>query len=504
MVRRVLLLAAFFALAIGLYRNGLHIPYYDDDYQEVFTTPHETLTHAFVISNPFNHFYRPFETAILSAIQFHWNWDTFPLRLVHLLLHAAGVLLVFHMLRTWKVSLVASAIASVFMLASQMSVYAMASNNTVSQLLGAFFSALSIWMLYRYLSVATESRSRWNMMVSLLFFFLALLSKETSASLLLSLPLLAFVFQDRKKSFAGRLKKVVIFSLPYFVLFVIYWCLRANSGASVPDANGPITAYHFDLGSNVVRNVGLFIGQTFLPLSTVTVLRYFYLHDIAAIILAVVFTLLFATILLYGLWKSPRRNFAMVIFCFIFFSWLPMIFITHITECYMYNSVILVSVLFGIAAEYYWRLASERRSFLSIGALSIFSVVVVTNALGTDEKCSDMAEQGRRAEILFPQIVSAAKKMPAGCSMILTNLKDAQFSQSRYLMPCFNVLNHSDSLVHYYSGRADIILSRGDLEDLTLLPPGRSGIVFGCDPKTLRVQPVASRPDSLLHLFSER
>src|SRR4051812_10229850 len=144
MLKRVLLFAGLFILALLVYRNGLHIPYYADDYQRVFTNPKEAAAQAFTEANYSDHSYRPLETAALGLIQNIWGWDTFPFRLLNLFFHAAGAFLVFHALRYWKVNIWSAFAAAIFVIVSQAGAAAVLGNDTESQITGAFFSALSI------------------------------------------------------------------------------------------------------------------------------------------------------------------------------------------------------------------------------------------------------------------------------------------------------------------------------------------------------------------------
>src|SRR5436190_22980672 len=98
MLKRSLLFILFFALAVLFYRNGLHTPYCYDDYEHLFVNPQSALIESFSHANVYAHFYRPIEKFALAVIQINWGWDTFPIHLLHLLLHAAGALLVFHAL----------------------------------------------------------------------------------------------------------------------------------------------------------------------------------------------------------------------------------------------------------------------------------------------------------------------------------------------------------------------------------------------------------------------
>jgi hypothetical protein len=490
-IQGFLLFTGLFLLAVLIYRNGLHIPYYADDYQRVFTNPSEAITQAFSHANFSDASYRPLETLSLGVIQKNWGWDTFPFRILSLLFHAAGAMLVFHALRFWKFNTWCASFTAVFVIVSQMSAAAVLGNDTQSQVTGAVFSALSLWLLYRY---ELNQNKRWRYILSVILFFLALISKETSTGLCLSIAFVMFVMQSGKR--LKRMKQSVIKLLPYALGFFFYWLLRLNAGSVSPafgDAN-----LSLKLGINVPINIGLFFFQSILPVSSMTVMKTLYYKDHLELALMLIFTVLFSLTIGYGLWKSSRRNIVKGLCVIIFFGWFPAMTLNHISELYAYSSLFPLGALFGIAIEYYWKEILVKSKVVFASAMIILLGAGITNALGVDEKASSMKVQGDRAAMFLPQIISWAKTMPPNKWMYLIGPKDTSFEYSMFAIRGFRVSATSDSLVRFYSQRPDIGVYAADSAACAEEAKIHPGIVFTYDPVTLHIHPIEPNAASML------
>lgn len=485
MLKRILLFLGFFALAAFVYRNGLRIPYFYDDYEHVFINPASEIFHSFFQANGFAHFYRPIERSVLALSQAVWGWDTLPIRLFHLLLHAAGAMLVFHSLRTWKVSNICAFSGAALKIVSQLCVYAVASNDTQSQLEGALFSAFSLWLLYRYF--AGDNNNSWKYALSILTFFLALLSKETSAGLLLGIPFLIFSLEHHSGNFQKRIQKTFLLFLPYGICFLIYWLIRISAGGSVPVVGSG--SYSFHAGINLLKNPGLFIIQELLPVSSMSVAEALQNKEYLPLVLMILFTGIFALLFGYGLRRSPRRKVIGGICLLMILSWFPALFLGSISELYPYNSIIYLGALFGIAAEYYWLGISGRSKVLGIGTCTIFLAALISHSIAVDKKTSGMKTLGDRAEIFLPQIISLEKTLPLNTVMYLVNPKDSSFEYTQFAMHGFHVLAGCDSLVRFYAHRPDFQYFIGDSAECSESMKYYPGIAFTYDRETLRIYP---------------
>jgi hypothetical protein len=484
-LKGILLFIGFYLLAVLVYQAALDAPYYADDYQLVFTNPREAIFRDFFHPNPTNQFYRPLQTMTLGTIQLLWGWETLPIRLVNLFFHVAGAFLVFRALRYWKINVWCSAAGAVFMIVSQMSVGAVAGNDTMSQVSGAFFMALSLWWLYRYFE--DEQKQHWRYAGSVIALFLALVSKETSVGVVFSAGFLLLAMSEQK-DWSSRIKRALLYGFPFVVVSITYWLLRLNASAVLPE--GGESTYGFHFGLNIPKNIGMLAFQSFLPFSSVELLRAIHESDFVAVVLIVLCTIIFAGVILYALWKTPRRRIVKGLCALAFFSWFAFLFLALIGELYAYNTIPYIAALVGIAAEYYWNSLRQRGSFNRLAFATCFAAVLLTNAISVNSKANLMREMGERAEILFPQIIERAKQVPPNHWLYMVNPKDSSFEYSLYSIHGFRVSTCMDSLVRYYSGRPDIGYRGSNAKECYAFSQTYPGIAFTYDPGTMLIYPL--------------
>jgi hypothetical protein len=248
--------------------------------------------------------------------------------------------------------------------------------------------------------------------------------------------------------------------------------------------------YAFRFGSNVVKNLRLFAGETILPVSTVTVLQAgFYLKYLLLICVSI-FTSIYVILLGFGLWKSDRKYLVKRLCILILCSWFPAILLNHISELYIYNSLFYLAVLFGISAEYYWEEMSKRPSVVFACVCLLFLIAGITNTVGVDEKASLMKKEGDRAAILLPQIILLTKHIPEKEWIYLVGQQDSGFGYSKFVSPCFDVLYNADTLVRYYADRLHSHYFIGDSAKCAENAKEHPGIAFICDPKSFTIYPI--------------
>ncbi|MDP4219419.1 MAG: glycosyltransferase family 39 protein [Bacteroidota bacterium] len=288
MLKRAFLFVVLFGIGLLTYYRGLHIPFYNDDFQRAFTNPREMVFQGFTSANPHDGFYRPLEQTALAAIQILWKWDSLPIRLLHLLFNSALALLVFHSLRKLEVHLVSAVIAALYVIMSQLGAFTILSNNTLSQVMGSFFSALSLWLLYQYHELGRSEGDRGKYYLSIFFFILALLSKETSTGLLPAIFFLITTGQTTNADGLRKLRRIFLEMLPYNLGLLFYGFLRMNAGGNLP-VFGSSDMYGFRIGSNLLKHLWLFMGEAVLPVSTVTVIRAQYVHTYVVVLVSFIF-----------------------------------------------------------------------------------------------------------------------------------------------------------------------------------------------------------------------
>ncbi|HET9137432.1 MAG TPA: glycosyltransferase family 39 protein [Candidatus Kapabacteria bacterium] len=477
----------FFLIALGVYHTGLRVPYFGDDFQLVFANPRDAIFHDFFHQNPINLFYRPIQTMLLGLFQTYLGWETLPIRLVNLLFHAGTTLIIYHALRYWKQSLTASFAATIFFLVAQSAVAAVEGNDTMSQVMGTFFSVASLWGLYRYYSDAAEHRSKPTLFISLALFFLAVLSKETSVGLVFAVPFILFIL-DRKGTLIDRSKRVILKSLPYAGCFIIYLVLRFNAAAANPTSgNG---TYEFAFGFNLIKNAVLFSVQALLPVSSVAVLKSFHYHEYIVLAGIVLFTIAFIGALIYGLWKSSQRGIVATLIVLSICSLFPVFLMALVGEIYVGNTTPYIAALAGLSFGYYYETVRMRSRivFRSIALLGI--AVIVSNAIATDSKVSAMKSLGDKAAILMPQAVEAAKTMPTNAILYLVNPRVEYYDYSLYSLRGFRPISSADTVIRTLARRPDIHVFIGDSNVCAEVAKTYPGVAFTLDTLTWKAYPM--------------
>jgi 4-amino-4-deoxy-L-arabinose transferase-like glycosyltransferase len=482
MAKNALFLIVFFILAVLVYYSSLHLPYYADDFQYVFTNPTQARFNDFFHPNPINTFYRPVQTMVLASIQSVWGWDTFVLRLLHLALHAGIATLIFRALKLWNIDVRIAFFGACYFLISQMNGAAVLGNDTVSQLLSTFFLLCTLWQFYLF---KCKGRQRWRFILSNITFFLALLSKETSAALIVAIVLLSIVLSSRPRS----LLRILVELTPFVVSCILYWLLRSSAGAEIPQFGDD--HYRFSIGINVLVNFGLLVVQAFTPVSSVSVANLFYDKNYSLLIAIGLLSFLVGALVVYGLVKSPHRRLILTLCVLTVLSWIPVIFLGRVSEQYIYNSAAFVAVFFAIAVQYYW---SQGRAILKF-VIPVLALACVLNVYGIFQKADIMHRQGDNAMVLFKQVVNVGKTAPANAVVYLVQPQEKRFYYSLYVIQGFTVISWSEHLLQHAASRPDLRFFIVEEDEYMRLRRNPYDVAYTYDPATWKVYPL-NNPDT--------
>ena len=200
-----------------------------DDHQMIEANSHikvwnaSNLAHAFT-SDPFNqglNYYRPLQTISNAADFSIWKLNPFGYHLTNLVLHAANAVLCFLLLGELGIGLPAAFAASALFAAHPAAVEQLLIIAGRAEIMAFTFTLLSLLLFFK--------KSRITFALSLIFFILALLSKETGVIVPLLLPLLLFFKNpgaadggERQAERALEYKKVLV----YFLILPAYFWLR--------------------------------------------------------------------------------------------------------------------------------------------------------------------------------------------------------------------------------------------------------------------------------------
>jgi hypothetical protein len=485
--QNIFLFTGLIALLTLIYWHALRIPYFGDDFQWFFPKPSDMLFGNFFHRAPDNNWYRPLQSMVLAFIQMMWGADTLPIRVVHLLLQASIGVLIFRVLRYWKVSFASSLIAALYFAVSQAATFAVICNDTMSQMMGSLFGALTLWNLYLGMKHVREGSSFPNSRTALclLTFLFSLVSKETSAGLCFGVFTLILVMEPRNEKNRIKRGKVATRVLPFFLVGLMYVAMRFSVGATMP-SYGSNSSYELHLGFNILKNIGLFAFQSVLPFSSALLAHKLYDRNILALAGIVGVTAMLGTTLLYGIWRSPQRRLIFDILCFALFAITPAIFLNHVSEVYLFNALPYVAVAFGFAIEYYWK-ESARAVRISFSAL--LTIVFIANIVGAVQKTASLAEESSRSQVLMQQIYPIVSKLPNNGRLYLVNPVTYEFEYSVFAMKGFNVVKYADPWILRHTDRPDAsiyVLDSAEYRDSTAFHPGAT---YTLDMKNLQLKP---------------
>lgn len=228
-----------FLFSIILYANTIHHGYVLDDYS-VITENIVTQKGIIAIPEIFTHFYRFGHAEMgdglyrpLSVIMFAIEWSISPNNpkihhFVNILFYILTIQLLYILLRRIlrNYSNIIPLSVTLLFAAHPSHTEVIANIKSRDELMAFFFSILSLFYSLKYLD-SQKNKSLW---ISCMFFFLALLSKETSILLIVILPATLYFFSN--KSWKSYMKPILCFiTLSIFFLILRHYAL-ANNGSS--------------------------------------------------------------------------------------------------------------------------------------------------------------------------------------------------------------------------------------------------------------------------------
>ncbi len=404
-----------------LYAQGLSIGYFGDDFQYIFARPGEMIWRTFLEPNPAHAWYRPLSSALLAATQALVGWETWPIHVVNILLHALLAWLVVRLLQSEGFGVPHQVAAALVMIASQANAAAILQTDTTSQIAGTYFGCLTLWLLYRR---ATEertdaqhpvpSRVHWGALAT---FALSLLSKESSLGFLPMVGVLFLVTWWNERPWKQRLVQALVATLPYAAIVGLYFAVRAAVG--IPTTLQVDEYRTVRLGPNVLVNVAQLVFAAVIPTSTVT--GYFTLTSgtVYEKVLLILATGAIVGVAGYGLWQCrEHRRLLGVVALFALLGMFPTVLINRVSELYVYNSFPFFAVLLGVGFGRTWELIRRRRARVIVFSIGAF-VLGLSHIEAISQKAALVYHNGIRARGLLEQLVGYAEGAPPNTEIVL-------------------------------------------------------------------------------------
>ncbi|MFC1668099.1 tetratricopeptide repeat protein [Chlamydiota bacterium] len=219
-----LIIFLFFILGLLLYKNAITATFIWDDIalitkNSTITTP-QNLPKLFTedigsfIGLPYT-FYRPVHMVTNMFDYLFWGYNAKGYHLTNILLHIVVSFSLFIVIFKLSKQFLLSFIVSIFFLVHPVHTEAVAYISGRADLLVGLFTLLMLILYYSYLE--KDTHKNWYLFYSLIFFFLALLSKESALIYPFLLLLIHYVLKKRVQ---------IISFLPYCILAILYLVIR--------------------------------------------------------------------------------------------------------------------------------------------------------------------------------------------------------------------------------------------------------------------------------------
>ena len=441
-----------------IYFIGLNIQYYGDDFQFVHSSPSSKIFHHFVSAHPINVYYRPIQNSYLALVQSIAGLNTIPVHLMQLFLHILLCSLVYKVVILLGFSRFQAAFGSLFMLVSQANVHAVLSNDTLSQVGGTLFGCLSLWFLYNFVEKGNKIEQKKSIFIqkyfilSILIFFISLLFKETSIPFLLLILFVILLINRESNEKGKRVRKISLEFLPYFCIIIFYLVVRSLVVKS--QLTYGTGYYDFYIGKNIIKNITLFIFQSFLPFSSAAVFTLIKSSSLINLLLIVAATFIVFFLTIYGMWHSGKKGILVIVGVFAVICLFPAAFMNHISELYLYNSMPFISILIGVGFGCFFEKAKKNKisnRFLIV----IIYAVFISHIISVNSKALLMKKNGRQATELITQIKEFSGKIPANGTLLLINSDENTLRYSVFILNEFNVLLTGTHILNKVTNRND-------------------------------------------------
>jgi hypothetical protein len=418
-------------LLMGPCLNGR---FFCDDWEFLLADPCRMIGQAFFVPSPYD-LYRPLQLLAVAASQCWLGSGTLPIHLLVALFHAATCVIVWRITQAWVGSRLAAWLAVALLTVSQLSITAVAGNDTLSLVMGTGAGVLAFWLVSR--------GSSHSVVPSLAVLVIALLSKESSIGY--SMGLIGWgVWRaaDPRTRAAG-----VLTATGALVLTAVYLLWRGHVTGWTPGLD-PNPGFQF--GPQVVTHLAMLLLPVFLPSSTTwTFLTVQAGHRLLPA-LAVLASVACWLIVLRSAVRQVGARRSAALLALSVSGLIAVLPLRHVSELYAYAALPGLAILFGVAM--FGLLARHDRRRLLIGLALV--VWLAGQAFFAREKAGQMYANGESAAALARGLRTAAATWPHGSKVVMVDDVDPRAQYSLFRMAGVRLLPPEE--VGRVVGRADI------------------------------------------------
>lgn len=453
----------FILLALGVFlfilSPGINTKLYSDN----FIMEHSSnygWSHYF--ETPDGRNYRP-----LKYCFFAWAFDlagkqTWVIHGIQIILHLGFAALIFYGIFKIGFSKKIALIAVLVFCFSQLIPFPLLSSHSFDQITSTFSGVTALLFLVLYFS-SESNVSIIYYILALFSFGLCLLSKETgtSFSIILSLFILVKCI-GMSKPVLKKLFYVILLEIPFSLILLNYILLRLVLSANMPTIGGD--NYNFSFGINIINNFALLFYALITPISTVDTFIAYYNNNLSYIFFSVFFTFVIFLIICLGIIYN-KNNFGELIFLIvcIFLAQIPMVFMNHVSELYLYNSLPFFS---GVAAISFVNIFNKFKNiplaklFFSL----MFISLILANSCASFSKAGMMKANGEKAYKMAQQLKNIIQQSPAVKNIVIIDPFFYQPQYSAFLMKSpfhlllawdVNLATHSNGIQLFHIGATE-------------------------------------------------
>ncbi len=418
-------------LLMGPCLNGR---FFCDDWQFLLADPCRMIGQAFLVPSPYD-LYRPLQLLAIAASQCWLGPGTLPIHLLVALFHAVTCVIVWRVTQAWVGSRLAAWLAVAMLSVSQLSITAVAGNDTLSLVMGTWAGVLAFWLL--------SSGSRYSGILSLAALLIALLSKESSIGYSVGLICWgAWRAVDPRTRATG-----LLVSTGALALTVVYLLWRGHVTGWTPGLD-PNPGFQF--GPQVITHLAMLLLPMFLPSSTtwtfLTVQSGHRLLPALALLASIACWLV--VLRSAALQVGTRRSGALLALSVS--GLIAVLPLRRVSELYAYAALPGLAILFGVAV--FGLMARHDRRRLLVGLAVV--LWLAGQAFFASEKAVQMYANGESAAVLARGVRAAAATWPHGAKVVMVDDVDPRTQYSLFRMTGGRLLPPEE--VARVAGRTDI------------------------------------------------
>jgi hypothetical protein len=203
-----------------------------------------------------------------------------------------------------------------------------------------------------------------------------------------------------------------------------------------------------------------------VPASSATTFVALKTKDLLLFGLIVAGSLLFLATVVYGVWKSDRPRSLPVMGVFTLLGLVPAIFMNHVGELYLYNSMPFIAVIVGAGLG--TLLERSRRSAVAFPTFLLFLILLtISHIVAIQTKATAMIHNGERARRYLGELAPYMAKVPQGGQLLLLNPPNGPVEYSVFLMNEFSTFKWGTHVISQELDRPDVNVAVIEQADMT-------------------------------------